>query len=105
MLLQSCHFGVVGITIAEFGSIFRSCRRCERYVFVDSTDLHACNPLGWLPDVTSLDFNLTSELLLKRKFPGLGEDDLGKLFLLCDTCHRVHSTRYAAVHRCPTFAE
>ena len=88
-----------GITIAQFGRIFKHCMDCDHYVFMPrkSKD-HNSNSLA--VDVKAIGFRL-ADYFLFEKYLGLTEDDFKDILSVCDTCFRVHLEKWSDWHKCP----
>ncbi|TEB33289.1 hypothetical protein FA13DRAFT_1708632 [Coprinellus micaceus] len=88
-----------GITIPQFGKVFQSCMRCDRYVFsYERARGHSCD--GPVVDTKADMFRFT-EYFFEKGYSGLTMEHFEDLLKVCDTCLRVHLVQYAESHRCP----
>ena len=84
-----------GITLAEFGNIYKCCYDCGHYIFVDRARQHSCYAKA--VNVSLPGFCLASCLRLNG-FGGLAMEDFAKIYHVCETCLRVFSAVHAFYH-------
>ncbi|KAJ3533222.1 hypothetical protein NMY22_g7422 [Coprinellus aureogranulatus] len=90
LLFQSASILAGGITIAEFGRVYRRCSGCDRYVFVERSFHHDCTAAS--VDVAGQHFALTTALY-EEGFAGLTASDIEGIYSVCDTCSRIYMFR------------
>ncbi|KAJ3503731.1 hypothetical protein NMY22_g18142 [Coprinellus aureogranulatus] len=89
-----------GISIPQFGRIFKRCADCDNFVLANRNNhSHRCD--GPPADVKASNFQIT-EYLFDERCRGLTYADLQELLIVCDTCLRVHLIQHAFWHKCPT---
>ena len=88
-----------GITIAQFGKIFKLCMDCDHYVFTPRSNKgHSCNSPA--VDVKAIDFRL-GDYFFAENYLGLTDEDFKEILSVCDTCFYVYLEKWSDWHKCP----
>ena len=97
-LLRESVVSEIGITLVEFGKVYRVCFDCGRYIFSDRASKHSC--YGNEVDVRAVEFCPIS-YFYSDLYGGLTMRDIGKIYHTCETCLCVFSSAMSFYHHCP----
>ena len=96
-LLRESLISTTGITLVEFGKIYKACYDCGRYVYAVRPSKHSC--YAGEVDVKGTGFCLFS-YLYSDKYGGLTMRDLEKVYHACETCLRIFPSALSPYHCC-----